>query len=285
MKKKQGQQQKVRRRVERILMFLVILISAIAVALPFFWMVSSSLKTVEEIFRYPIAWFPSVPQWHNYVEAWNAAPFTRYMINSLFVATTIMIGQFFTVIPAAYAFSRLEFFGRDILFLSVLSLMMVKLEVRIIPVYLMVSSLGWIDTYKALIIPMMTSPFGIFLVRQAFMKIPQDLIDAAKIDGCSHLGIIRNVMIPLSKPTIITFMIFNFISHYNSYFYPLIMTNSDRIRTIPIGLARFRVASETGIPWHYLMAASVIGLVPSVVVFLFSQKYFVKGIATTGLKG
>lgn len=254
-------------------------------ALPFFWMISSSLKSVPEVFRYPIVWVPEQPQWHNYVDAWLAAPFTRYMFNSLFVATAIVVGQFFTVILAAYAFARLEFFGKGLFFLSVLSLMMVKLEVRMIPVYLVVSRLGWVDTYQALIIPMLTSPFGIFLVRQAFMQVPQDLIDAAKIDGASHLKIIRHVMIPLSMPTIITFMIFNFISHYNSYFYPLIMTNSDSIRTLPIGLARFRTATETGIPWHHLMAASVIGLIPSVIVFLFSQRFFVKGVATTGLKG
>jgi sn-glycerol 3-phosphate transport system permease protein len=268
-----------------VLKFTFVFFIAVAFAMPFFWMISSSLKTVHEVFQYPIKWFPENPQWSNYVEAWQQAPFTRYMINSLVVSTAIIFGQYFTVILAAYAFARMEFPGKTLLFLSVLSLMMVKLEVRIIPVYLVVASLDWIDTYKALIIPMLTSPFGIFLVRQAFLQVPQDLLDAAKIDGCSHLRIIRHIMVPLSKPTIITFMVFGFISHYNSYFYPLIMTNTDRIRTLPIGLARFRMASETGIPWHHLLAATTIALIPSIIVFLFSQRYFIKGVATSGIKG
>ncbi|NLJ79854.1 MAG: carbohydrate ABC transporter permease [Firmicutes bacterium] len=272
--------------IGKVFRFVIILLFAILVALPFFWMISSSLKKPLEIFEVPIVWLPAKPQWSNYTEAWVQAPFSKYMFNSIFVSTSIIIGQFFTVILAAYAFARLTFPGKNLLFLSVLSLMMVRLEVRIIPVYLMVSNFGWIDSYYGLIIPMLTSPFGIFLVRQAFMQIPQDLLDAVKIDGGSHLTIIRHVMIPLSVPTIITFMVFGFISHYNSYFYPLIVTHSDRFRTIPIGLSRFKMASETGgVPWHYLMAASAIALIPSVIVFLFSQKYFVRGVASTGIKG
>jgi multiple sugar transport system permease protein len=258
---------------------------AILFALPFFWMVSGSLKTLDEVCKYPIIWIPAKMQWHNYADAWRAAPFTRYLLNSLFITTTIIAGQFFTVVLAAYAFARFQFFGKNFLFMSILAIMMVSLEVRVIPIYMILSAFKWIDTYYALIVPMLTSPFGIFLVRQAFMKVPQDLADAAAIDGCNHLGILRQVMVPLSKPAIVTFMVFNFIHHYNNYFWPLIVTNSDQIRPITVGLARFRVPEDTGIMWHYLMAATTIALIPSLVVFIIGQKYFIRGIATEGLKG
>ena len=264
---------------------LISIFLVIVVSIPLLWMLSGSLKTLHEIFKYPIKWVPETPQWKNYIEAWTAAPFTRYLINSLFVAVSIEVGQFFTVTLAAYALSRLIFPGRDIIFMGILAMMMVPMQVTIVPLYITLSNFGWIDTYSALIIPLISSAFGIFLVRQSFLQVPQSLLDAARIDGCSHLRIIWSVMIPSSMPAIVTFMIFNFIHHYNDYFWPLIVTNSDSVRTIPIGLAIIKGSIESGISWHLIMAATTISLIPSVIIFLFGQRYFVKGIVTSGIKG
>jgi multiple sugar transport system permease protein/sn-glycerol 3-phosphate transport system permease protein len=162
--------------------------------------------------------------------------------------------------------------------------MMVPVQVTFIPTFVIISRLGWKDTYLALIIPFMTSAFGIFLLRQAFLQVPQDFIDAARLDGCSHLQVMRHVMVPLSLPSLITFGLFSFVSHYNDLFWPLVATDSQEMRTIPMGLASF-IQYEGGTRWNELLAASIFSMLPLIVLFLFTQRFFIKGVASSGLKG
>lgn len=260
----------------------LVLITAVA-GLPFFWMVVTSLKELPDVFDFTQL-VPPNPQWGNYVMAWQSAPFARYFFNSTFTAVAILVLQFATIIPAAYGFSRLRFPGRDLLFVLVLATMMVPVQVTFIPTFVIISKLGWKDTYMALIVPFMTSAFGIFLLRQAFLQVPQDYIDAARLDGAGYLRIMRHVMVPLNFPTLVTFGLFSFVSHYNDLFWPLVATDSQEMRTIPMGLSSF-IQYEGGTRWHELMAACLFSMLPLILLFLFTQRFFIKGVASSGLKG
>ncbi len=261
---------------------LLVLITAVA-GLPFFWMVVTSLKELPDVFDFTQL-APPNPQWGNYVKAWQSAPFARYFFNSTFTAVAILVLQFATIIPAAYGFSRLRFPGRDLLFVLVLATMMVPVQVTFIPTFVIISKLGWKDTYMALIVPFMTSAFGIFLLRQAFLQVPQDYIDAARLDGAGYLRIMCHVMVPLNFPTLVTFGLFSFVSHYNDLFWPLVATDSQEMRTIPMGLSSF-IQYEGGTRWHELMAACLFSMLPLILLFLFTQRFFIKGVASSGLKG
>ncbi len=261
----------------------VLVLIGLLVGFPFFWMLMTSLKTAGDVFLSTQV-FPPVPQWINYPDAWNKAPFARYFFNSTFTAIAILVGQYLTIIPAAYGFSRLNFPGKNLLFTLILATMMVPIQVTFIPAFVVISNLGWKDSYAALIVPFCTSAFGIFLLRQAFMQIHQDFIDAARLDGCGPIGVMRHVMVPLTVPTLITFGLFSFIAHYNDLFWPLIVTDSELMRTVPMGLASF-VEFDGGTRWNQVMAAGVFSMAPLLLVFLFAQRFFIKGIASAGLKG
>lgn len=263
--------------------YLVLVLIALLVGLPFFWMLVASLKPIQDVFNFS-QWLPLPPQWQNYSNALQKASFERYLFNSTFSSVAILLGQYLTIIPAAYAFARLEFPGREIIFLVVLATIMVPIQVTFIPAFVVIAALGWKDTYWALIMPFITSAFGIFLLRQAFRQVPQDFVDAARLDGCGHLGVMRHVMVPMTVPTLITFGLFSFVAHFNDLFWPLIVTDSDAMRTVPMGLANF-IEFEGGTRWNDLLAASLIGMFPLVVLFLFTQRFFIKGIASGGLKG
>lgn len=264
-------------------LYTVLGLMTLVAGLPFFWMVITSLKELPFVFDFSQL-IPPDPQWQNYSRAWNSAPFARYFFNSTFTALAILVLQFATIIPAAYGFSRLNFPGRDALFLVVLATMMVPVQVTFIPTFVIISRLGWKDTYLALIVPFMTSAFGIFLLRQAFLQVPQDFIDAARLDGCRTLQVMRHVMVPLNAPALITFGLFSFVTHYNDLFWPLIATDSAEMRTIPMGLASF-IEFEGGTRWNDLLAASLFSMLPLLVLFIFTQRYFIKGVTSSGLKG
>jgi multiple sugar transport system permease protein/sn-glycerol 3-phosphate transport system permease protein len=265
-----------------ILYTLLVLITVVA-GVPFFWMVITSLKELPYVFDFTQL-VPPDPQWINYRNAWQSAPFARYFFNSTFTAVAILVLQFATIIPAAYGFSRIRFPGRDLLFMLILATMMVPVQVTFIPTFVIISKLGWKDTYMALIVPFMTSAFGIFLLRQAFLQVPQDFIDAARLDGCGHLLVMRHVMAPLNAPTLITFGLFSFVGHYNDLFWPLVATDSQEMRTIPMGLSSF-IQFEGGARWNDLLAASLFSMLPLILLFLFTQRFFIKGVASSGLKG
>ena len=250
--------------------------------LPFLWMLSSSLKEQYQVFSFPPQWIPKPFVWSNFLEAWRAIPMGRYYLNSLFVASTITFCQLTTCILAAYVFARLRFPGKDVIFMLFLATMMIPGQVTMIPTFIILRSLHWIDTYYALIVPAMVHPFGIFMLRQFFLSIPTELEDAARIDGCSRLGILFRIILPLSVPAVVTLAVFVFMWHWNSFLWPLIVLNTQSKYTLQVGLAMLR--SEMGTNWPVLMAATVIATLPVIALFLAAQRQFVRGITLTGLK-
>ncbi len=266
-----------------IIIYCILSIVGITMIFPFLWMLSTSLKDLSQVFTTGINLIPNPIKWVNYVKAWNSIPFGRFYINSIFVAVTITMGQVFTSSLAAYAFARLKFPGRDKLFFGYLATMMIPGTVTMIPVFILMKTMGWLDTYKALILPGMFTAYGTFMLRQFFMTLPHDLEDAAKIDGCSLFGIYWRVILPLSKPALATLATFTFIWNWGNFIWPLVITNSEKMKTLPIGLSYFQDLHST--EWTLLMAASLIVLIPALVVFIFNQRFFTRGIALTGMKG
>lgn len=267
---------------KRVLFHVLIYAAALATLGPFIWMVLTSLKDLGEILMFPPKWIPGEFKTENYVKAFQAAPFGRYYINTVVVAATCTIGQLITCSMSAYAFARLRFWGRDALFFLFLGTMMIPGQVTMIPTFMVLYWLGWIDSYAALIVPGLASAFGTFLLRQFFLTIPRDLEDAAYIDGCSRFGVLWRIILPLSKPALATLGIFIFMYYYNDFLWPLIVVNSEEMRTVQLGLAIFRDRYTT--EWDKLMAGSVTATVPILLVFFFAQKYFIKGITLSGIK-
>lgn len=272
-----------RRVLAGFVIHVILIAGAIAMVLPFYWMLITSVKEPAEIFTQTIKWFPSRFVWANYVEAWSEDPyFWRYFGNTTFIAVATTILQLLTSALAAYAFATMDFFGKEVIFLLFLGTMMIPGQLLVVPNYVLIYKLGWYDTYYALIIPWIASVFSIFMMRQFFMTIPKELWDAAQIDGCSRFWYLWRVIMPLSKPVFITSGLFTFIGSWNSFLWPLIATSNPALRTIQVGLNQFN--QEFGTQPHLLMAASTVAIVPIVVLFFFAQKQFIQGIARTGLK-
>ncbi|MBC7252209.1 MAG: carbohydrate ABC transporter permease [Anaerolineae bacterium] len=257
--------------------------AAIVIIMPYVWMVSTSLKSTREIFTYPPTWIPREWRFLNYVDAWRAAPFGRYFFNSLFVAVVVTLGQLVTCSLAAYAFARMEFKGKNIAFALFLSTTMISEQVTLIPSYLLLKELGWLDTYLALTVPFLANAFGIFMLRQAFMTVPKELEDAAKMDGCGRLRFLVQIILPLTRPVLASQALFAFMSNWNSYLWPLIVTTSENLRTLQIGL-RYFVGQEGGTQWGLYMAATVFVSLPVVLFYFLVQKSFIEGIALTGVR-
>ncbi|MFO7675074.1 MAG: carbohydrate ABC transporter permease [bacterium] len=271
-----------RPRVRNLPVHLLLALGGVAMVLPFFWMVSTSLKTPLEALRFPPTWLPAAAQWSNYVEVFRQIALLRYMANTVFVTFATLMGVLLTGILAAYAFARFRFPAREATFMLFLALMMIPLPVYLVPSYMILFRLGWIDTYAAMIVPWTVNIFGIFLLRQHFRQIPEDLFDAARIDGCSRLGTLFRVVLPLSRPPIVTITVFNVIGSWNSFLWPLIVTNSDRIRPLQVGLAYFSREQSTN--YTLLMAATTMAIIPLVVLFFFAQKQIIQSQARSGLK-
>lgn len=219
----------------------------------------------------------------NYADAWNQAPFARYYLNTVFVVLCTLAGQLLTSALAAYAFARMRFRGRDTIFMVFLSMMMVPEPVYIVPSYIILARLGWIDTYQAMIVPWLAYIFSIFLLRQHFKTIPNDLYDAAIIDGCSRFGFLWRIVLPLSKAVLAAVTIFTVVSTWNSFLWPLVMTNTPSVRPLQVGLARF--AQEQGTNHELMMAAAVFSIAPLVVAYFLAQKQIIQSLATSGIKG
>ncbi|MCS7367494.1 MAG: carbohydrate ABC transporter permease [archaeon YNP-WB-062] len=265
--------------------YIILSIFGVIMLLPFLWMVSTSLKPPDEVFTFPPEFIPKHIAWDNYRRALEQIPFGRFFFNSFYIAITVTIGQLFTSFLAGYAFARLRFSGRDILFLIYLATMMVPLQVRLIPLYIMMRNFHWINTHYALIIPALTSAWGTFLARQFMLTIPKELDEAARIDGCNYIDIVFRIILPVSKPLLATLGIFVFIGEYNSFLWPLIAINSISLKTIPLGLIMFQERIYLETPWNYVMAASTVSVLPLLTIFILGQKYYVRGIVTSGLKG
>jgi len=269
--------------IKKIISYTFLSLLGVTMILPFIWMISTSLKEAGEVFAYPPKWIPDKLLFSNYVQAWNAVPFGRFFINSIIVSVCVTFGQVLTSSFAAYAFARLEFPGRDKLFLAYLATMMIPGQVTMIPVFILLKTIGWIDTYYALILPGIFTAYGTFMLRQFFLTIPKDLEESATIDGCSKFGIYWRIILPLSKPALATLGTFVFLGAWNDFMWPLIVTNSMEMKTLPIGLASFQGLYTTD--WSLLMAASVIVLAPVLLIYIFNQRFFTKGIVMSGIKG
>ncbi len=266
------------------LWYFVLTISALIVVLPFIWMASTSLKGPGEIFTYPPQWIPQEWRFQNYIDAFQAAPFARYFYNSAVVAICVTIGQLVSCSLAAFAFARMDFKGKGFLFSLFLTTTMISTQVTLVPSYLIIQKLHWIDTYQGLIVPFIANAFGVFMLRQAFMTIPDELEEAAKLDGCSRLRFMIQICLPLIKPALAAQALFAFMATWNAYLWPLVITNRQEMRTLQIGL-RYFVSQEGGTQWGVYMAAAMIVILPVVAIYFTVQKSFVEGIATTGLKG
>jgi multiple sugar transport system permease protein len=221
--------------------------------------------------------------WENFIKAWQAAPFARYFLNSIFISVVVTIGQVVTSALAAYAFARMKFRFKEPLFLVLLATMMIPKQVILIPDYAILSWLEWVNTYYGLIVPFLAAVFGIYFMRQHFETLPQDLFDAASIDGCGRLRILFQVVLPISRPVILTVALFTFIMTWNSLLWPLVMTNTPEMRPLQVGLAVFN--QESGTDWELLMAASTFSILPLMVIFFIAQKQFIEGITRSGMKG
>jgi multiple sugar transport system permease protein len=264
---------------------LILIVGAVAMVIPFAWMVSTSFKELAQVFVYPPEWFPDPFVWGNYPEAFRAVPFARWFVNSVVIAVIVTLGQLITCSLAGYTFARLRFPGRTVLFLIYLGTMMIPHHVTIIPVFVMMNNLALVDTFYPLILPGLTSAWGTFLFRQYFLTLPTELEDAAKIDGCSFFRIYRQIFMPLSKPVIATLGIFTFMNSWNDFLGPLIFLQSKGNKTLTVGLLQFRADFQGLGNWPVMMAGVVISVLPILIAFIIGQKYFVRGIALTGIKG
>ncbi len=273
---------RVRKRRGSVLAFCILVAFACATLLPFYWMFSSSLRTMETMFSIPIQWIPDPPNWHSYELAWKAQDFTRYFLNSGVVAIAITIGNLILCSLAGYSLTKFHYRGRGVMFVLILSTMMLPLEVTMVPLFLIVKELNWVNSYEGLIVPFMVDGFGVFLMRQFMLSIPKDLIDSARIDGASELRIFWMIVLPLCKPALVALAVFTFRESWDMYIWPLIIITKDSLRTLPLGISLFM--SSYGTSWDQLMAIAVLGTLPMILLFFFMQRAFIQGIAATGLK-
>lgn len=262
----------------------VLCLLAIIFALPLVWMISTSLKAEAQVIAMPPQWIPDPIVWSNYPTMWNAYPFDLFYINSVKIAAYNVIGVVFFASLAAYAFARIRFWGRDTVFSILLSTLMIPGVVTLIPLYIIFRNMGWIDTHYPLWVPgILSNVTSIFLLRQFFLTLPQELEDAARIDGCTNFGTYWRIMLPQVKPALATIGIFTFLGSWNSFLAPLIFINSLEKQTLPLGLSLFQTEFYTSVA--LTMAAATIVTAPVVILFFFAQRYFVHGIALTGING
>lgn len=269
--------------IGRLLTFVVAVLGGVAFLVPFLWAVSTSLKPSSQVFTHPPIWWPNPILFSNYIQALTELPFLRYFANTSIITFSAMIGDVFVSTMVAYGFARLEFPGRDGLFLILIGTMMLPMQVTMIPIFIIFRSLGWVDTFLPLIVPaFFGNAFYIFLLRQFFLTIPSDLEDAALIDGATNLQTLWRIFVPLSVPAMATVAIFSFMRHWQDFFMPLIYLNSKELKTVALGLQMFRAEFSTA--WNLMMAASVTASIPCLLLFFFAQRYFISGIVMTGLK-
>jgi multiple sugar transport system permease protein len=270
-----------KKRISQVILAIILLIGGIAMIFPFVWMVSSSLKNAQDI--YTLSLVPPNPTLDNYTTVLQDTSYIRWFINSLIIAgiTTISVAFFDSL--AGYTLAKFRFPGATVIFILILSTLMVPTEMLVIPWYVMSIEMGWTDSYWGIMFPGVISAFGVFLMRQFFMGVPNDLIDAARLDGFSEFRIFWSIALPLVRPAVAALCIFTFLGNWNAYIWPLIVVRSDEMRTLPVGIAFF--SSESGSAFHLIMAAASLATIPVIIIFLIFQRHIIKGIALAGLKG
>lgn len=261
----------------------ILILCVIITFLPVIWGFMCSFKESVEMFSRPLKFFPEVFRFDNYSRAWTSSNFIRSMINSLIVSSVSTLGMLIICALAGYALAKYQFKGRDFFFMAVLATMMVPMQVTMVPVFGITTNLKLIDTHLGLILPLLAYPYGIFLMRQFMMSLPDALIEAARIEGCSEFRVFARIIVPLSKPIVSTLGILAFLDTWNQLVWPLILTKSPEMMTVQLALKSFK--SEFGMKWNLVMAATFISIIPVTLVFAFFQKQIVEGIATSGLKG
>ena len=272
------------RGLDRWWVHLTLVIGVIVIVYPLSWAVMAALRTTPDLQSYPPTFLPREWTPSKFVAAWEFAPLGRFIVNSIVQAGTITLGQIVTASLAAYAFARLQFRGRDLLFLIVLATMMIPIQVIMIPLFALVSGFGWANTYAGLTVPFLAHAFSIFLLRQFFLTVPRELEEAAMIDGASRLRFLITILLPIARPALGAVTIFTFVYHWNTYLWPLIITSATEMRTVQPGLAMY-IEREAGTDFGRLMAASIIIALPTLVPFLVAQRQFIKGVTLSGVKG
>lgn len=272
-----------RERIGKIVTYILLTLGAATMLIPFLWMVSTSLKTPAEAVAMPPVWVPQVFRFENYIRAFEVAPFGRYFLNSVLITSLSTVGELFTSILAAFAFSKMNFYGKNVLFTTLVATMMVPSELLMIPNYLTLARFDLINTYAAMIVPYLASVFSVFMLKQNFESVPNELYYAAKVDGSSDFMFLWRVLVPLSKSAIVAVTILKVIGSWNAFMWPLIVTNDRLLRPLPVGLQAF--TTEAGTYYELLMAASTIVVLPMIIIYLFLQRYIIMGISKSGLKG
>jgi multiple sugar transport system permease protein len=269
----------------KVVVHFLLILGAVVVSLPFFWMISTALKRPGTEFTWPIQWIPKPPHWENFHTAWTMLPFNRWLINTLIITVSTIIGNLLSCSLVAYGFARIDFPGRDILFIIVLSTMMLPYPVTMVPLFLLFKALKWIDTFKPLVVPSFfgVGAFYIFLLRQFFATIPKEYDDSARIDGCGSFGIYRYIALPTIKPALGIIAIFSFMGSWNDFLGPLIYLSSTNRFTLALGLRFFQ--GQWQVDWVHLMAASLSMVIPCIILFFVAQRYYIQGVVVTGLKG
>jgi multiple sugar transport system permease protein len=265
------------------MVYAFLIAGALSMAIPYVWMLVTSIKPINEIQSYPPSFFVHHPTLTPYKELFSLLPMSRYLLNSFFVASLVTVCNVFFCSLAGYAFAKHRFYGRDKLFLLLLSAIMIPYQVNLVPGFIIIKNLGWLNSFYALIIPNMAMAFGVFFCRQYIMSIPNDLIDAARIDGCSEFSIYRLIILPLIKPALATLAIFTFLAQWNSFVWPLIVIHTNQMRTVPLALSVLN--SQFGSNFAMMMAGSSVVTLPVLIIFLSLQKYIIEGITMTRLKG
>lgn len=265
-----------------VVSWLILVLAALVFFFPIYWMFATAVRPQSEIFAPEIRLWPSQFVWYNFVEAWQQLPFTRWYINSVMIAVIAVIITVFINLLAGYTFAKYNFRGKNVIFFMILSTLMVPIQVIIVPEFLIVNELGWLNTYWAVVLPRAAEAFGIFLVRQYMLGIPDDLIEAARLDGASEFGIFRSIVLPLSGPIIAVLTIFTFMWRWNDFSWPIAVLTDQSAFTIQLGLNLLKGIYYT--EWTYIMAMSLVSVIPILLVFIFFQRYFVEGIAHSGGK-
>ncbi|NLL47336.1 MAG: carbohydrate ABC transporter permease [Firmicutes bacterium] len=268
--------------MKRFVIYLILLFLAALMLMPFAWMVLSSFKEVDEVFTYEMTWLPSTLTLSGYYRALTEQPFLRYGLNSVWVSTIITTIQLITSVLAGYAFARLKFPGRGVVFMIYLSAMMIPSQATIIPSYILIRKAGLIDSYAGLTLPFLAGPFGAFMMRQFFLSMPESLEEAGIIDGCSRFQVLTKIVVPLSKPALASLGLFSFMGAWNDFMWPLIIINQDSMRTLQVGLSLMR--ADLYPDWPMMMAASVMATLPIMLAFLAAQKQFIESLTFTGVK-
>ena len=272
---------------QKTLIYLLLLIVALVVLIPFLWMLTTSLKTEVEASHFPPTLFPAVPQWHDFSDVFTAVPFLTFLLNTIFYTAAVTVGQLICCSLAAFAFARLRFRGRNVLFIVYLATLLIPVTVTIVPSFIEMKAFGWLDSIWAMTIPgMLGSAFGTFLLRQYMLAIPRELDEAATIDGAGPFYIYWRIILPLCKSALTALTIFTVLAVWNDFLWPLVMLQSDSVTTLTLGLANFTAGgSETFVSTPISMAASTLTIAPLILIFFFAQRYFIKGIALSGMGG